>query len=987
MRMLAQWLSGTSVINTDAQQVIMKSLGLCEIDASSGKITSVNARVCELMARSEQELVGSRFGDYCSDNFLRSQINAYISDSVRASQYEVDTVLTMAYSPVASDLRWFNLRFNTMNSLQSKNKVSSSLLVLITDETDRHSHDLEQRTNKAYANALEQCQANVMLADNDMRIIYMNKAIKTMLKAREGQLKKQLSAFCVDDLAGQLVDVLYPDASHQRDAMTAQQPFTAEFNVADIVFGLVASPWFDSDGNRLGTLIEWEDKTDARALADSLNRVAEENSRIRQALDVCDTSVMLADENLNIIYLNKAVQKMLEDRQATLREAIPNFDAKALMGVCVDDFHKSPSHQRSLLRQLKEIYKTELKIKDLTFSLMATPLFDDKGKRLGTVVEWQDKTESLAAQAKENILIEENARVRQALDSVTTNVMIAEDNATIIYMNAAVQEMMSNAEQDLRTEIKDFKANQLMGKSMDVFHKNPAHQQKLIQQLKTTYQGKAEVGGRHFSITATPIVTLGKRIGTVVEWSDKTAEINIEREIDKVLEAAMMGDFTRQVNMDGKSGFFADLSKGLNTLVSTVEVSLNDVLRVLGAMAKGDLSERITREYSGTFGQLKNDANTTVEKLTEVIGRIRSSSEAITTGANEIAQGNDDLSQRTEQQASSLEETAASMEQMTAAVRQSASNAQDANKFSDEARDKARSGGEVVAKAIQAMEDINTASKKISDIIGLIDEIAFQTNLLALNAAVEAARAGEQGRGFAVVAGEVRSLAQRSAGAAKQIKDLIRDSVGKVQDGQALVNASGETLSEIVRSVEQVGVMIRDIAGAAMEQTSGIEQVNAAIAQMDEMTQQNAALVEQASAAGQTMADQARDMNSVVEFFSLETARRLPLSFNSKSHLSPSSASSISPLTKASATPQKSPVHSVANTAENKQAIAKNKTTPAVVKKTTVNKVVPNKTLVNSKPVNNTSVTNKSANNTAATKTLAAKPKRPTLVDDEWEEF
>jgi methyl-accepting chemotaxis protein len=239
----------------------------------------------------------------------------------------------------------------------------------------------------------------------------------------------------------------------------------------------------------------------------------------------------------------------------------------------------------------------------------------------------------------------------------------------------------------------------------------------------------------------------------------------------------------------------------------------------------------------------------------------------VASGAEEISQGNADLSQRTEEQASSLEETASSMEEMTSTVRQNADNAKVANELAEKTSSKAIQGGEVVNRAVQSMSGINESSKKIADIIGVIDEIAFQTNLLALNAAVEAARAGEQGRGFAVVAGEVRNLAQRSAGAAKEIKDLIRDSVSKVEDGTLLVNESGETLKDIVASVKRVTDMISDIAEASVEQSSGIEQVNKAVTQMDEMTQQNAALVEEASAAGESMAEQANDMRRLLNFF------------------------------------------------------------------------------------------------------------------------
>lgn len=618
------------------------------------------------------------------------------------------------------------------------------------------------------------------------------------------------------------------------------------------------------------------------------------NARIKQALDVCDTSVMLADADLNIIYVNRAVEKMLSDRERDIQSHLPNFSVRNLVGTCVDDFHKNPAHQRGMLRDLKDTYKTSLKLSGLTFGLIATPLFDESGQRLGTVVEWEDKTDRLAQEEEERRVANENARVKQALDSVSANVMIADPDFNLIYMNEAVQTMMRNAESDIRKDLPAFDSSKLLGANIDVFHKNPSHQRHMVGAMSSTYRTEIVVGGRTFSLIASPVSVDGNRIGTVVEWNDRTAEVSIEKEIDQMIDAAGQGDLTKQITLEDKDGFFKNLSSGLNTLVSTIEVALNDTLRMLGAMSRGDLTERITRDYQGTFGQLKNDANTTADKLTEVIGNIRSSSGAINSAANEIAQGNADLSQRTEEQASSLEETASSMEEMTSTVKQSADNALQANTLATEAQGKAQRGGEVVSRAVGAMEEINTASKKISDIIGVIDEIAFQTNLLALNAAVEAARAGEQGRGFAVVAGEVRNLAQRSAGAAKEIKDLIRDSVSKVNDGTELVNESGDTLQEIVTAVENVSTMVRDISEAAREQTTGIEQVNTAVSQMDEMTQQNAALVEEASAAGEAMADQARNMSTMMEFFTVDNNMGSGHISRPKLHALPASSASVS---------------------------------------------------------------------------------------------
>jgi methyl-accepting chemotaxis protein len=267
---------------------------------------------------------------------------------------------------------------------------------------------------------------------------------------------------------------------------------------------------------------------------------------------------------------------------------------------------------------------------------------------------------------------------------------------------------------------------------------------------------------------------------------------------------------------------------------------------------------------------LKDDTNATVERLKEVVGRIKEATDAINTAAGEIAAGNADLSARTEEQASSLEETASSMEELNATVRQNAENARNANDLARGANDKAVEGGGMVKRVVDTMGSIQESSKKIADIIGVIDSIAFQTNILALNAAVEAARAGEQGRGFAVVASEVRSLAQRSAQAAKEIKGLIADSVDKVDAGAELVNQAGRTMDEIVSSFQQVTGLVNEIAGASREQSSGIEQVTQAVSQMDEVTQQNAALVEQAAAAAESLEEQAKALSHAVAMFRLD---------------------------------------------------------------------------------------------------------------------
>ena len=329
-----------------------------------------------------------------------------------------------------------------------------------------------------------------------------------------------------------------------------------------------------------------------------------------------------------------------------------------------------------------------------------------------------------------------------------------------------------------------------------------------------------------------------------------TDEIGVLAQSFNEMGAQLQAKMTKERDQAAKMGLF-----------------MVDAKRVLGNLAQGDLREQMTSACEGDLDQIKVSLNSAITNLTTTLRIVRDAAESVTTGSEQITKGSEDLSQRTAEQASALEETSASMEEMTSTVKQNADNAKQANQFAIAARAIADKGGAITTKAVEAMGEINRSSKKIADIITVIDEIAFQTNLLALNAAVEAARAGEHGRGFAVVAAEVRNLAQRSAAAAKEIKGLINESLQRVTDGSELVNQSGKTLGEIVQSVKRVTDIIAEITVASQEQASGIDQVNKAIMQMDEATQQNAALVEETTSASQSMKEQARELMQQVEVF------------------------------------------------------------------------------------------------------------------------
>jgi methyl-accepting chemotaxis protein len=589
------------------------------------------------------------------------------------------------------------------------------------------------------------------------------------------------------------------------------------------------------------------------------------NFRLRAPLDCCQTNVMVADESYNIAYMNKTMMEMMRAAEADLRKDVPALDSRKLIGTSIDTFHKNPAHQRRILDGLNSMIETDLKIGGREFHLIVTPIFQEGTRqRVGTIVEWKDETEAKAAE-------QAAYRLRSALDTCQTNIMVADDKYDIIYMNQTMAEMVRAAESDMRKDVPALDSRKLIGSNIDIFHKNPSHQRRLLDTLNRSIETDLKLGGRSFHLVVSPIVDKnGKRLGTTVEWKDETAEKSVEAEVNTVVSAAVAGDFSRRLSLEGKKNFMLALATAMNKLCGNVDEAVKDFMSMFSALADGDMTKRVTSDYQGAFGTLKNDANSMAERISSIISDIKQSASEVTNASAEISTSTTDLSQRTEEQAASLEETSASMEEISATVKKNAENAQQANQFTSETRSVAERGGAVVSDAVNAMARIEESSRKISDIIGVIDEIARQTNLLALNAAVEAARAGEAGRGFAVVATEVRSLAQRSSQAAKDIKDLITNSSSQVKEGVDLVNRAGGSLKEIVDSIKKVADIVADIANASAEQSTGIEEVNKALTQMDEVTQQNSALVEENAATAKTLADQSTAMDERVSFFRLD---------------------------------------------------------------------------------------------------------------------
>jgi methyl-accepting chemotaxis protein len=523
---------------------------------------------------------------------------------------------------------------------------------------------------------------------------------------------------------------------------------------------------------------------------------------------------MMVDRDFIVTYVNQPTKDLLSANFDEFRKLWPSFNPETIVGTCIDTFHKNPRHQRGILSDPSKLpMKTEITIGNLKVMLLVSGCFDKSGQYVGNILEWKDVTEQRLNEGLIAALNKAQAVIEFSMDG------------KIVHANENFLATLGYSLDEIRGRHHSMFVEAAYGQSPEykLFWEKLNRGEFDAAQYKRIGKGGKEVW---IQASYNPILDANGKPFKVVKFaSDITAMRMAVEQTKEAVDAAKNKDLTQRIPMQGKAGELEILCGGVNELLDSV---------------------------SGVMSEIKH------------------ASREVASAAAEISSATTDLSQRTEEQAASLEQTSSSMEEIAATVKKNAENAKHANELTRGTREVADRGGEVVAQAVSAMARIEESSRKISDIISVIDEIARQTNLLALNAAVEAARAGEAGRGFAVVASEVRSLAQRSSQAAKDIKDLIMNSSNQVQDGVQLVNRAGTSLKDILESIKQVADIVADIATASSEQAGGIEQVNKALTQMDEVTQQNSAMVEENAATARTLEQQAGSMDERIGAFRLD---------------------------------------------------------------------------------------------------------------------
>lgn len=726
------------------------------------------------------------------------------------------------------------------------------------------------RLSHQVRSALDVSHSGMTLLDKHGQIIFANQAANQLFVQCQQALYERGFAVSDNQIVGKnLVDYWRNATATELLDLDGQCSHLISSQHATLKANLV--PVFDKQ-KLSGFVIEWFDLTKQLAQEQAEREVAEQNARIKDALGVCDANIMVMNDSHQVLYVNQAMQALLEQYQNQFNHYMAGFRASDLSTFALPTLPCVNKDQQQLTHQQQGTFAA--KWHGISLQVSARSTHNLQGQNNGYVLEWRDLTEIEAEQQKAAEIAQSNYKIASALNHASTTSMIVDNQGHIEYQNEAMQTLVKMHPADFHQFASTYQASAFANSKLDHFSNRILDQVVRLDHIQRPTKLPIAVGALLFDINVTPIVTeQGTIRAHILEWFDRTVEVKIEEQVSHMLKQAAQGMLNNQIETNQLEDFLAILASGLNQLTKLTEQVLSDVSLSMESLSEGKLFVLMEGQYQGDFGHLQSSVNGTLNRLNAVISSIDSSVAQISSAVKALSHTNNQLSERSKLQQTASQHMLQDLQSLTLLVEDNATQSMTVNNEADGAHKLAREGVEVLNQTKLAVLDISKASQSIHNIIGVIDEIAFQTNLLALNAAVEAARAGEQGRGFSVVASEVRSLAQRSSTAAQEIKKLIKDSNEKVELGNQLVQSSEAALLSIQEAFELVNDKVSTIATQSNQQLQKLNQINGELTQIEHMTEQNVTLAQDANDKSALVAHQVNDIARAVDFFQREEQR------------------------------------------------------------------------------------------------------------------
>jgi methyl-accepting chemotaxis protein len=769
---------------------------------------------------------------------------------------------------ILSAMIWYTL--NRFNKIQSDHNAEiTQLKIKLKNSTIEQEKTQEIQYNTQQS--IDQLDVCIIILDNEHRVTYLSDATQKLFQTIESA-ETETSVFSVSNLYQKKLSQLFPGQITHNDVMLGGEK-EIHFHSRQIQF-LISALKTDNE-ERSGTLVQLLDLTSDKVTSDVLSQqfllqqqLAEQQSRIHHALELVGFCLIITDDHHNTIFINQAMHDLLTRLTPAIQQKSPGFNVDELTG-------KYPDFIPDGTFSTKEPEPSNLILSETILTLSRSNITSKKGQQLGHILIFNDATEEFQQEIikyrkryQERLIANENSKIHQALDNVSANVLLVNPRAEIVYANQASISLFSSFESQIQKLIPSFNANNLIGQSTSLFDSDQLSV-KTITNLSSQNNIELQFAKQTLNLTITPVFNHEKRIGTVIEIQNLTHQQYIQQQIEKLISAAQRGDIHHRLEVQATDPVFGSLASGLNEFLDTVGLFFQDIARIFSRISASNLSLKINNNYQGTFGEVTEDGNKTIDYLATVVEQIITTSTQIYSSLQEIINSNQTLSEKTAHQQNFFNQISNEIDTLTKSIKLTKGNTNNADQLALQASSMAQEGGNIVNQTIDAVNEIQNSSSLINNISEIMNDIAFNLNLLALNALVEAAQAGKHGKGFSIVAAEVRSLASRTKESAEEISQLVADSSIKIKAGTKLANQAGETLTNIIDSISQVQNIISQINKQSEMQTENVDSFNRDLKKMHMLTQDISVLASKTDKDSVASFQFAYDLHKLAEVFTL----------------------------------------------------------------------------------------------------------------------